>query len=138
MSNSISEFELFYDTYSPMLYGIAIQLAPTQMQAEALLINTFKLLHMQNFHKENQTNVCLSLVKIIIQTAEHEFSQKQNALFHNAPLLNQLLSEKITVKELCQQIRINPIQLGKLIRAELNSFCTIEKSTIHFENFNKH
>ena len=114
-------FEKFYDNYSPMLYGIALQISPSQKQAEELLIKTFEIIYEQKIAEQNQPAICLSLIKLIIRTAQEHFNFMQHQPFRNAPILNLILAEKMTVREICLQNRLSIIQLGKVIRGELNS-----------------
>ncbi|MES1224659.1 MAG: hypothetical protein ABUT20_54710 [Bacteroidota bacterium] len=120
MHTSVLSFEKFYDTYSPMLYGIALQLSPSQQKAEDLLIKTFEIIHEKKIAEQDETCSCIQLIKLIIQTAQG-FKYIGPAPFYNAPLVNQILSQKISVREICLQKRLTIIQLGKVIREELNS-----------------
>ena len=127
MNYSIQAFEKFYDTYSPMLYGMALQLSPTQRQAEELLVKTFVILHKQKFVEANDPCVCINLIRLLLGTAQEQFKAAELHPFKNAPMMNLILSGKMSVREVCLHNRVNVIQLGKIIRAELNSLRTVKK-----------
>ena len=62
-------FENVYDTYSPMLYGIALGISATKKEAGEILIHTFKEMYQQDLIKHKHPSLCIALIKLIIQTA---------------------------------------------------------------------
>ncbi len=119
----------FFEIYSPMIFGIALQLSPNQQKAEDLLLKTFELIRANKLAEQSSSSRSIELIKLVLQVAQ-ELQYIGPQTIHTAPLISQLIAKKITVRETCEQNKSNVIQLGKEIRAELNSL-RIQAINIH-------
>jgi hypothetical protein len=96
--------ENIYDKYAAMLYGIALQIYPVQKNAEQILIYTFKKIHEQDITPEKHPAFCITLIHLVIKTARELYPVKfKNNFrlnqFEKTPLLNQLICDRISLKE---------------------------------------
>ncbi len=120
MKKARPELSDFYDIYSPMVFGIALQISPNQQKAEVLLQKAFELIHEKDLAKLCPSTISIELIKLIFKAAEElHFIGPQTK--HTAPLISQIIAKETTVRETCLQNNRSVIQLGKEIRAELNS-----------------
>ena len=119
-------FENIYDKYSKMLYSIAEEISPSQKAAEEIQITTFKKVHKQNLIQQIYPSICVTLIKLLIQTAheqiyhnelKHNFKLKQ---FENTPLLHKLLCEQINIESNCTENNLSRTEAGKILREEFN------------------
>ncbi len=118
--------ENIYDTYSKMLFGIAMQIAATEQDAEEILIITFKKIYKQNIIQQIYPSICITLIKLLIQTAheqlnpeelEHNFKLKQ---FENTPLLHNLLCKQVSFEGHCNATNLSLAMGRKKLREEFN------------------
>ncbi len=119
--------ESLYDTYSVMLYGIVLEICPSTKEAETVLIKTFKKVHKQNIINQASSSICVTLIKLVIQTAhevlmpeqlKHNFKLKR---FEKSPLLHQLICEQISVDDICVKHKLTPLEVSQKVREEFNS-----------------
>ena len=129
--------EKLYDTYSVMLYGIALEISPSQRVADRILIETFKRAYKKNVINQEKSSICVTLIKLIIETAhhilmpeelKHNFKLKQ---FENSQLLHQLLCEQLSVDAICRNNKLTPLEAAQKIREEINAIRSLlsEKNT---------
>jgi len=123
-----------YNRYSPMLYSIALEISPTQIEAEEILIVTFIKMHKQKLIVQHHASICLMLIKLLMQTANELLKQKEHiklTQFENTPLLHQILCGCITMKEICRERKLTREAAAKIIREEIRGLIkTTEKETI--------
>ena len=114
-------FDNVYNTYSPMLYGIALQISTTENEAQQLLISTFKTAYKQNVAEQTHPCVCVTLIKLLISSAQDLVLSKRIKLkqFENAPLLHKMLCENIKHEVLCEELQITRNQLSRKIQEEV-------------------
>lgn len=130
--------ETIYDTYSPMLYSIALDISPTTKEAETILIKAFQQIHLQKLTLQNRSMLCISLIKILMQTARQEFYpglEKNNFRlkhFENTPLLHQIFCEQSGLKNYCKQNKITTNEAMKQIRNE----CSVLQGSESVVNMN--
>ena len=114
-----------------MLYSIAVEISPTEKQAEEILIITFKKAHKLNLVAQTYPSLCITLIKIIIQTAHEHLGDFKNNFrlkqFENTPLLHKLLCEQINLDNHCQENNLTRAELGKKIREEFNLLRSLQK-----------
>ncbi len=130
-----------------MLYGIAVDIAPTEVEAEEILIETFKNFHQKNLIAQNYPSHCITLIKLIIQTAHEQLNPKQSTInfklkqFENAPMLHKILCEQVDIDNHCVENSMTRADIGKLIKEELNLLLKRDisdlKTTERFEYANK-
>lgn len=125
MTTSKSEFLTFYERYSKMVFGAAMEITANQKLAEEILLETFKKAHHQNLDGQTKDSSCLSLIKLLIKTA-HEIlpdGGKPNIrlkMFESSPTLHQLLCEQVSLENHCEEKNISRVEARKNIRAEVN------------------
>ena len=129
------DFEYIYDVYCPMLYSIALQLCPTEAQAEEILVETFKKMHRQNSAWQNDRLLFIPLIQLLIDTAKKQlypatttvdFKVKQ---FKNTPLLHQLLVEQLSIENYCSKNNITRQAVALKIRQELMMIRNLSQQT---------
>ncbi len=107
-----SKFSLMYDTYGPLLYGIALQISSTEREAEQILISTFTKARRENIEKQEYPSLYISLLKFMVQTAHHRinnnigrtnFKIKQ---FEETPMLHKLICEQMSLQDYCIEKKI--------------------------------
>ncbi|MEO6166019.1 MAG: hypothetical protein ABIO46_14400 [Chitinophagales bacterium] len=117
--------EKIYDVYSPIMYGIALEVAGTEKEAEEILINTFQNVGLKSFPVYDHDIICSVLINLTLQTAhkhlkhEYKISQRQNG---NSALLQQLLFKEINLENYCKENKLTFLEAGKKMRAEFNHF----------------
>ena len=129
MNTMDPKLEKIYDSYSPILFGIALDMASTREIAEDILANTFqRISKYQLTQQNNSTSFCITLIKLLILTAHNSFipSQLKNNFklkpFQKTPILHTLLCEQMTLENYCQLNKIAFPHVAKQIRSE---FATI-------------
>ena len=124
MNITLNTIENIYDKYSPMIYGIALDISSTQSEAESILISTFHKAYKQNLIKKSSHFLCASLIKLTIQTAREQLKTKniiKIKQFENASLLHNLLCDQLNLEDFCSENNLSRNQLAKQIREELSS-----------------
>lgn len=127
MQSGKNIFENLYDTYSTMLYSIALEISPTKRHAEQILSDTFKEAHKQNLASQKNPAQCIALIKLIIQTARHQLNNNKGKInfrlkqFENTPLLHKLLCEQINLEDHCTQNKVTRSEAAKQMREEFIS-----------------
>ncbi len=129
-------FQRLYDMYSAMLYGIALEISPSQKEADLILFETFMKAHKQDLFNQEGSSVCVTLIKLVIQTAhevlipeelKHNFKLKR---FETSPLLHQLLCEQFSIDDLCSKHKLTPLHISKQIREEFNSMRILNEKNL--------
>ena len=115
-------FEKVYNTYSSMVYSIALETSANQTKASEITIHTFKILCEQNATELNSHCLCATIIKLTIETAhkilkptalKHNFNLK---IFENCPLLRQLLLEQMSMDKCCEQNNLNRAAIALKLR----------------------
>ena len=129
--NSPLIFSQLYDKYSTMLYSIAVEISPTEKQAEEILIITFKKAHKLNLVAQTYPSLCITLIKIIIQTAHEHLGEFKNNFrlkqFENTPLLNHLICDQISLQDYCKEKYLTQQEGLQIIRKEFSTIRNAEK-----------
>ncbi len=133
MNNSL--LENIYDTYSPMLYGIALEIFDTELQAEAALIKTFKLFYKKHLTSAKCPGTFVILLKLIIKTAiEDGFinlkSNKSLRLFENKRVMEYLFLQQKNLSCYCDENNLTYTQGLKLIQQECSLFNRLPEAAI--------
>ncbi len=117
-------FENIYDKYSSLLFGIAIDNSASTNQAEEILIITFKKFNSGGYINQTSPSVCITLIKLLIQTLHEEIIQHENnrdfkiKQFENSPLLNKFMCEQINLNDYCIQKNITRAEARKMLHDE--------------------
>lgn len=121
--NLHSSFEQIYDTYSSMLYGVALEISPDKNKAEDILFRTFIKINEQKSEIQQRSSMCLALMKLLIETANEDPEIKKNNYslkqFENSPLLTTLLIKCTTLENVCKQNNITRMQAARKLREEI-------------------
>ena len=119
-----NSFERLYDTYSPLLMHIALEIAPSKEEAEEILFITFTKASQLKLNEQSNSLHCIALLKLLIQTAHKEFTTEtikhslKLKLFENTPMLHQFLCNQMHIDSLCTTNNMNRIELAKILRQE--------------------
>ncbi len=130
-----ADFENIYDAYCPVLYSIALQLCPTEEQAEQILVETFKKIHSQKSVWQNEKRLCIPLIKILIDTAKKQLYPAKTTVdfkikqFKNTPLLRQLLVGQLSLKNYCSKNDITREEIALKIRKEFMMIRNLSQQT---------
>lgn len=122
-SQNKNTIEKIYDTYSPALYGIALEISTTEKEAEEIIIGTFLKLHKSNSSVENSHCIFVTLIKLLLATAREQIKLKRIIklkLFKNSPLLQKIVCENLSVKTICGQFQLTIAEVLQRIREEFN------------------
>jgi len=120
-----SSFEILYNTYSSMLYAIALEISPDPKEAEEILIHSFQRAYKQNIFQQNSPSVCVALIKLIVQTAQERLNPDQKTSnfklkqFENAPLLHKILCEPNSLDQYSEETKFTRNELSKKLRNEM-------------------
>ena len=116
-----------YDTYSPMLYGIAVNYSSSLNKADEILICTFQKLYGLQTTEQRQPSLCITLIKLTIQTAYernpatntgYEYKKKK---FEQIPMLYNLLCKKTSLHDLCKENNLTRMDAVTQMKQEINS-----------------
>ena len=130
-----ADFENIYDAYCPVLNGIALQLCPTEEQAEQILVETFKKMHSQKSVWQNEKRLCIPLIKILIDTAKKQLYPAKTTVdfkikqFKNTPLLHQLLVGQLSLENYCSKNHITREEIALKIRQEFMMIRNLSQQT---------
>lgn len=116
-----------YQDYGPRLYLIALEIAPDQITAEKILVDTFLKIRQQQFNRlnEHQHLIYITLIKLLLQTAqEHLSTHQSNAKFElkqfeHTPLLHKLICEQISLEDYCKENHLSRTEAAHEIRKEV-------------------
>lgn len=111
-----------YDTYSAMLYGMALQVSTGTIQAEAILVSTFVKINSYIPTIHNSSASCTLLIKLFIESANEVLDAKQAKniqvkLFTKTPLIHNMLCEGANITTYCEANNITRLEAGKKMRA---------------------
>lgn len=94
--NSLQSFDAFYEKYSPVVYGIACEVAESPEEADKIFTTTFLKVHERNLFPTDSSKHCISIIKLtmvisyeILKPTAH-LKLKQ---FQNTPLLHKIVCE---------------------------------------------
>jgi hypothetical protein len=74
--------EYFYETYSAIVYRIALKISPDEKSAEEILISTFKKLYGQTSTDYNQRPLrVITLIRLVIKTARERADSSWDNFF---------------------------------------------------------
>ncbi len=122
-----SNFEYLYDKYSPILYSIALQVAPCQQQAEQILTETFTKAHELNFADHKSPKLLLFLMKLVVQTAHQQLNNGRGEMkfsieyFRNTPILHFVIFEQKSLENYCFENQIQKECAMRKLRMEFSS-----------------
>jgi hypothetical protein len=113
-----------FDKYGGVLYGIALQICPTEKQAELVLVKTLRSLSAREPMPPPNIALCMQLIHLIIKTAKSEgyytpgWSDRRLKLFEDSPLLRRLFCEQQTLAEFCLQTNMPLTEALKKVQWE--------------------
>jgi hypothetical protein len=115
--------EALYDRYSAVLYGVALEISPTETDAESILISTFKKCYKPNLNIETGS-LLITLIKLMIQTAHDKFHTGTNRtnftlkIFENTPMLHRSLCDQNGFEGYCSEKMLSRQEGFKQMREE--------------------
>ena len=122
--------ESIFDKYGGVLYSIALQICPTEKQAELVLVTTVRSLSAREPLPPPNIALCMRLIHLIIKTAksegyyEPERSGGRLKIFANSPLLRQLFCEQQTLAEYCLQTKLPMSEVLRKVQLEFARLVT--------------
>ena len=127
--------EYIYDKYSPVLYGIALQITSCEKEAEQILIASFQKIQKGRLFNLHNPCTCVKLMKLTIETTCEQFPKyKRSDLafkqLHQSPIVNRLLSENSPMKSLSRENHLTRSQAMKNFRADLSVLLRIKKDYV--------
>ncbi len=120
---TISILKRIFETYSPMLYGVALEICGTKELAEEIIIKTFEKIYKQNIGEQVNDALFIPLIKILFQTTgEHlKEMQVQHAINQNPfEKTTELRNVLIGLKDSDVGNNAHSCVSGKLLREEIN------------------
>lgn len=132
-SQSEIKFEKIYDSYSPLVYGIALEISPTTEIAEQILFRTFQEVFNQNLIEQKHPSLCVTLIKLVFHIAHEQLlpSQLKNNFklkqFENTPLLHKLFCEQLNLEVYCKNNKLSPAEIANKIHEEFIYLRKIKK-----------
>ncbi|MEJ7646456.1 MAG: hypothetical protein WKF87_17795 [Chryseolinea sp.] len=127
MSKSAVTFEATYDRYSPVLYGLALEIASTEQEAEEILMSTFEKAYQQKIFDHIGSSVLVTLIKLMIQLAYDKLypDQQMFALklkcFENTPMLHRAFCEPKGFECYCNENRLSRADGFRQMRSEFHT-----------------
>ena len=120
-----ANFEKIYEKYSPMLFGVALEICPSKKQAEELLLITFKKIHRDDINREKYPAYCITLLRLIIKTAHGIYPDKFKTCpslkqFETTPLLNQLICDQKSLEDYCKEKPLSQQEALQIMRDEFS------------------
>jgi hypothetical protein len=124
--------EYFYDLYSPVIYGVALQISSDEKEAEKILIASFKKINKLELFQPGSPNLSIKLIKLTIEVACELFPKYTRGnlelkQFRKLPVLHRLICENLSIGSLCTQFNLTTQQLMKRLRAELSLLSNVKK-----------
>lgn len=120
------DLDYLYKTYSPMLWGMALEISTSKHAAEEIIVQTFlKTNNITGLMQPSQKSVCVTLIKLMTKTAkeviepEHFKNNIECPMFENAPITHKILFEQNGFENYCSENQTTRLEAAKKIRAEL-------------------
>lgn len=123
---STSTFESFYDKYSAMAYGIALQISPTQQKAQEIVVVAFRNAHEQNLAGQKYPSPCAALIRLLIKAAHEQLNNNRGKTnfklkqFEKSPMLHHLLCEQVNIEDYCTENKMTRAQAALQLRKEFS------------------
>ena len=120
---SNSNFEIIYDKYGPMLYGLASEICHSNQKAEELLISTFKKIRQEDIYHEKCSVYCM---RLMIKTAQDLYPEIFKSYFRikqfeKTPLINYLICNQISLQDYFEEKYLSEKEGLQIIRKEFST-----------------
>lgn len=115
--------EKIYDLYSPVMFGIAMEVCGTEKEAEEVLISAFERIKSETFTYYDSGSICSLLINLTLQTAHEHLRQDYKITeqqMGNSVLLHQLLFREISLENYCRENKLTFLEAGRKMRKEFN------------------
>lgn len=102
--------EHLYDTFSPLIYSIALQISPSPKLAEEVLCNSFKKFYNWMASKAYTGFVFPSIIRLTVDTAKDLFHVDTNLRlrqFELTPMLYKLVCQDCTFQEYLESSKLS-------------------------------
>jgi hypothetical protein len=119
-----SNFENIYAEYCPMLYGMALEICHSKKKTAELLKSAFRKID-QKICQEKYPVYCITLMRLIIKTAQELYPTKYKSCFRlkqfeNTPIINQLIFDQISLQDYCKENFLTQQEALQIIRKEFS------------------
>ena len=127
MTKSPVSFAAIYDRYSPLLYGLGLEIASTEREAEEILISTFEKAYQQKLFDHTGSSVLIPLIKLLIQIACEKFYPDKQIdglklkCFENAPMLHRVFCDPKGFEYYCNENNLSRADGFRQMRAEFQA-----------------
>lgn len=121
-----AKFDSLFEKYNSMLYGIAIQIAPGEKEADEILIPTFVKAQQLSIGEQSSPSPFVALTRLLVQTGQEMLKQTVGETyftlqpFSKTPLLHKLLSGQTSLEEYCIENEVSRAEAQQMLREELN------------------
>ena len=133
--------ENLFETYSPMLLSMALEITNSKPEAEEVLVQTFVKISRLEITDQYHISLSVKLIKLLIKTAK-EFVNPQNLnrnfklkQFEKVPVTQKLLVEQIGFENYCTENKLTRIESAIKLREEIKAlrseFNTIRVNDIY-------
>lgn len=121
--SAATAIEKIYDLYSPVMFGIAMEVCGTEKEAEEVLIRAFEKIKSETFTYYDSGSICSLLINLTLQTAHEHLRQDYKITeqqMGNSVLLHQLLFREISLENYCRENKLTFLEAGRKMRKEFN------------------
>lgn len=134
-------FEQIYDSYSSILYGIVLKFTSSESEADKILISTFKTFYKQYAHKVTNFSLCVTLIKLAIQTANEQLhlllpkGKDGILIFEDIPVLYNTVCKNVDLDTYCKENNTTRTEVAKRISSEIYSLHSLGKISMVYPDF---
>ena len=124
-TKSNPEPDALFEKYNSRIYGIALQIAPSEKEAEEILIRTFVLAQQLAIGEQSSPSPFVALVRLLIQTGQEKLNQPLGETyftlkpFSKTPLLHKLFCGQMSLEDYCIENEVSRAEAQQMLRQEL-------------------
>ncbi len=125
--------EQIYDRYSSIVYGIVLKFTSSESEADRILISTFRKFYKQYAHKETNFSLCVTLIKLAIQTTYEHLQlllangQDGVLIFEDIPVLYNTVCKNVNLDTYCKENNTTRTEVAKRLSSEIYSLDNLGK-----------
>lgn len=102
MNRTRLKFEIIFDTYSAIVYGVSFCILNDQKKAEQILMDVFKEVYRQDLIEANRNSICSLLIKLAIKKSKAVkpvLSNFERVLFADMPAVQKVFLGNVPMEE---------------------------------------
>lgn len=102
MNRTRLKFEIIFDTYSAIVYGVSFCILNDQKKAEQILMDVFKEVYRQDLIEANRNSICSLLIKLAIKKSKDVkpvLSNFERVLFADMPAVQKVFLGNVPMEE---------------------------------------